>query len=179
MGVVAAADAPLQAFVAEHGQQAPAGQALQQSTAAGSSNPQQAAANSQQEGTPGKLQQAVAAASKLLSELAQAYRQIQASHVEADGHRSSPDLSPGRSQPAKLPSCVVGALATRSYQLSNGNDQIALALLVAAVLPGWGDVRSRGMIHSITSPPWRRVEAAANGHTEAPRSRKRARSISR
>lgn len=173
MGMVTAADSLLQAYTTEYGQQALPSAGVQPHSAADSS--QQAEPNESMQQTAGRLQQIVIAASKLLAELAQAYRQFQASHAGADSDRSTPDLSPGRSQPAKLPSLVVGAIATRAYQLSNGHAECALALLVAAALPEWAERRSPAVV----SPPWGRLDVTVNGQAGARSGRKRARSISR
>lgn len=83
---------------------------------------------------PGKLQQAVSAAAALLTQLA-----VCAS--EALGLTADVDDDEGEGEPQAryqgLHPAVVGAMATRVFQLSSGNIQAAMALLVASVLPEW------------------------------------------
>lgn len=165
MGMTAAADAPLQAFIAECNDPAAA------ATVGTSQRPESQAA---------PLQQSVIAASNLLSTLAQAQKQWQAAFVEADAadQRRSPDFSPARSQSAKLPSGVVGAIATRGYQLSSGNANAALAILVAAALPEWAD-RTQRAVRDGHSPPSAHLGPVANGRAGPSGRRKRERSMSR
>lgn len=92
-----------------------------------SSNPGQAA---------GKLQQAVSAAALLLTQMAVCVSEAMKSASDAD----TDDEVEGVRQKAQsegLHPAVVGAMATRLYQLSDGNCQAAMVLLVASVLPEW------------------------------------------
>lgn len=166
MGMTVAADATLQAFIAEHHQQP------RLNTPASGVHPT----------VPGRLQQTVIAASHMLEGLAQAYGQFQAASIEADAAADmlSPDLGPAESQlhAARLQPTIVGAIATRGFQLSNGNAETALAVLVAAAVPAWCDTTAR-VSSAVNSPPWKSFAPVANGHARASSSRKRPRSASR
>ena len=113
MGLVLAADPLLQSFVDKLG--------AQQETA--------------QSQTQGKLQQAVTAAAMLLSEVAGcAYNALPpAMATEEEGGEETPCSA----QSQGLHPAVVGSLAVRAFQLSDGNPTAAMALLVASVLPEW------------------------------------------
>ena len=110
MSMMLAADERLQAFANSFGK----------SSAAGSGS--------------GKLQQAVSAAATLLTH-------VTACVCEAMGPASGADEEDGE-DPSQQPTqfqglhpAVVGSMATRVFQLSDGNPNAAMALLVAAVLP--------------------------------------------
>ena len=90
--------------------------------------------NQGQEG--GKLQHAVAAAATLLSQLAVCAAEAQIAVVAADDkpdREQSPRLAPSQG----LHPAVVGSIAVRVYQISNGNPAAAMAFLAASVLPEW------------------------------------------
>lgn len=113
MGMVLAADQMLQGFVDTLGAQQDGGQSQ----------------------SPGKLQQAVTAAATLLSELAGcAFDALPPATAADDG---GGEESPRSTQAQGLHPAVVGALAVRVFQLSNGNSTAAMAFLVASVLPEW------------------------------------------
>lgn len=83
----------------------------------------------------GKLQQAVSAAVMLLTQLAVCVSDALGAVTEADDEKDDEGQRPTQSE--GLHPAVVGAMATRVYQLSNGEPQAAMALLVASVLPEW------------------------------------------
>ena len=114
MGLVLAADPALQSFVDKLGAQ------------------QESNAQSQ---TQGKLQQAVTAAATLLSEVAGcAYNALPPAMATED---EGGEESPRSAQSEGLHPAVVGSLAVRAFQLSDGNPTAAMAFLVASVLPEW------------------------------------------
>ena len=90
--------------------------------------------NQSTDSKPGKLQWAVSAAAALLTELAVCASE--ALGLTAD-HGDDEDDSEPQARFQGLHPAVVGAMATRSFQLSSGNIQAAMALLVASVLPAW------------------------------------------
>ena len=166
MGMTVAADAPLQAFIADHHQQAALNMPGRRDDPT----------------APGRLHQAVIAATSMLHGLAHAYGQFQAASTEADAAADmlSPDLGPADppSHAARLHPGAVGAIATRGFQLSNGNAETALAILVAAAMPAWGDNKAR-LRSVVNSPPWKGFAPVANGHARPSSSKKRPRSASR
>lgn len=111
MGMVLAADQMLQGFVDMMAAQQDIGQSQ----------------------SPSKLQQAVTAAATLLSELAGCDALPPATAGDDEGGEQSPRST----QAQGLHPAVVGALAVRVFQLSNGNPTAAMAFLVASVLPEW------------------------------------------
>ena len=113
MGMVLAADQVLQAFVDKLGAQQDSGQSQ----------------------SPGRLQQSVTAAATLLSELAGCASDALPPAAAADDEGG--DQSPRSTQAQGLHPAVVGALAVRAFQLSDGNPTAAMAFLVASVLPEW------------------------------------------
>ena len=113
MGLILAADQMLHIFVDKSGAHQDSGQSQ----------------------SHGKLQQAVTAAATLLSELAGcASDALQPATVTDD---EGGEQSPRSTQSQGLHPAVVGALAVRVFQLSNGNPTAAMAFLVASVLPEW------------------------------------------
>ena len=122
MGMVLAADQPLQGLVDKLGSQQ-------------DSVPSQG---------PGKLQQAVTAAATLLSELAMCACDALAPAAAADDEGGEDSPRPAQSQ--GLHPAVVGALSVRVFQLSDGNPVAAMAFLVASVLPEWELDLPRGQL---------------------------------
>ncbi len=90
-------------------------------------------ANQSADSNPGKLQQAVSAAAALLTQLAVCASE--ALGLTADDDDEEDGEPQARFQ--GLHPAVVGAMATRVFQLSSGKIQAAIALLVASVLPEW------------------------------------------
>jgi len=90
--------------------------------------------NQNADSKPGKLQQAVSAAAALLTQLAVCASEALGLTADVDD-----DEEEGEAQARfqGLHPAVVGAMATRVFQLSSGNIQAAMALLVASVLPEW------------------------------------------
>ena len=113
MGLVLAADQMLQGFVDRLGAQQDSGQSQ----------------------SLGKLQQAVTAAATLLSELAGCAFDALPPATAADDEGGV--QSPRSTQSQGLHPAVVGSLAVRVFQLSDGNSTAAMAFLVASVLPEW------------------------------------------
>ncbi len=96
----------------------------------------------------GKLQQAVSAAAALLTQLAVCASEALGltADVDDDEEEGEPQARFQGLHPA-----VVGAMATRVFQLSSGKIQAAMALLVASVLPEWElDLLKAG--HASTGP---------------------------
>ena len=104
--------------------------------------------NQNADSKPGKLQQAVSAAAALLTQLAVCASEALGLTADVDD-----DEEEGEAQARfqGLHPAVVGAMATRVFQLSSGNIQAAMALLVASVLPEWELDRLRAG-HASNSP---------------------------
>ena len=89
--------------------------------------------NQSADSKPGRLQQAVSAAAALLTQLAVcASEALGLTAADDDEEEGKPQARFQGLHPA-----VVGAMATRVFQLSSGLIQAAMALLVASVLPEW------------------------------------------
>ena len=116
MGLVLAAEQQLQSFADSFGSQAPV----------------------RSDQTSSRLQLAVSSAARLISQLSGCVSEALGPAAEAlhegeegeDGARHSAGSQ-------QLHPAVVGAMATRAFQISDGNPQAAMALLVASVLPEW------------------------------------------
>ena len=104
--------------------------------------------NQNADSKPGKLQQAVSAAAALLTQLAVCASEALGLTADVDD-----DEEEGEAQARfqGLHPAVVGAMATRVFQLSSGNIQAAMALLVASVLPEW-DLDHLRAGHASNSP---------------------------
>jgi len=89
--------------------------------------------NQSADSKPGKLQQAVSAAAALLTHVCAS----EALGLTADVDDDDEEDSEIQARFQGLHPAVVGAMATRVFQLSSGKMQPAMALLVASVLPEW------------------------------------------
>ena len=93
--------------------------------------------NGSKGGPAGTHQQAVVAAAALLAQLDVSVSEALASAAAADNNSDDRQHSPGFVQSQGSHPAVIGAVAVRVFQLSTGNPNAAMAILVASVLPDW------------------------------------------